>query len=943
MPDRKVLLIGWDAADWQVARPLIEAGKMPNLKALMDEGVWGNLATIRPVLSPMLWTSIATGKRAWKHGIHGFSEPEPRSGGIRPISNLSRKTKAVWNIFNQQGWKTNVIGWWPSHPAEPVNGVMVSNHFQQAMNNLGEDWPMRPGTVHPKELEEPLKEMRVHPAELENEHILPFIPKAAEIDQEKDKRMESCAKIIAEVSGIHAATTACMQLEPWDFMAAYYDAIDHFGHGFMKYHPPRQPWVKEEDFELYKDVIEAGYRYHDMMLGVLIQLAGKETTVLLISDHGFEPGNLRPKSIPNEPAGPAAEHSPFGMFVMRGPGIRKGEQIYGASLLDIAPTLLHLYGLPVGWDMDGKVLVNCFEETQQIDYIDSWDDVEGPEGDGRHPAGAQMAATEARESIKQLVDLGYIDEPNPDQAKAVDETRRELQYNLVQAYMDAGRYGDAMPILRKLWDRWPEESRFGVKLLGCHLSLEDAEGARTIFDRLVERKQAAVESSQEEIKTLTEELKKKLEEAGKEFPKDLERRDQQRLRRLRGHAGTNQQAMAFLEGSVLALEGKHDDALAALKKAEAVQTANRPSLYTKLGEMHIARDDLPAAEEAFSRALEIAPNNHDAHFGLARVHLRRERWYEAAAEALASLELIFHNPRAHFTYGRALMGLKKFKVAEQTLLTAVSQNWAYPDAHRLLARLYSGPLKKSDLAARHKEMAVDAEEAIRENRERRLEVPEAPLADFPKIEPIDGRIKKEDTQPLVVVSGLPRSGTSLMMQMLKQAGVPILTDDERQADDSNPRGYFEDDRIKRLPFNKDASWLKAEAGKAVKIIAPLLPYVPEDMAVRILFTQRSAREVLTSQRTMLERDNKAGAALDDAVLAEKFAGLLGNTNDLLEKRNNWELLPVDYDEALADPEATARTVLAFLGLDADAQAVASVVDPKLNRSGRPATEQSVSA
>ena len=70
----------------------------------------------------MLLTSIATGKRPYKHGIHGFSEPDPHSGGIRPITNLSRKTKAVWNILNQHGQKANVIGWWPSHPAEPING-----------------------------------------------------------------------------------------------------------------------------------------------------------------------------------------------------------------------------------------------------------------------------------------------------------------------------------------------------------------------------------------------------------------------------------------------------------------------------------------------------------------------------------------------------------------------------------------------------------------------------------------------------------------------------------------------------------------------------------------------------------------------------------------------------------------------------------------------------
>jgi predicted AlkP superfamily phosphohydrolase/phosphomutase len=90
-PPRKVLLIGWDAADWKVIHPLLDAGKMPNLERFLEQGVMGNIATLQPALSPMLWTSIATGKRPYKHGVHGFSEPDPVTGAIRPVTNLSRK------------------------------------------------------------------------------------------------------------------------------------------------------------------------------------------------------------------------------------------------------------------------------------------------------------------------------------------------------------------------------------------------------------------------------------------------------------------------------------------------------------------------------------------------------------------------------------------------------------------------------------------------------------------------------------------------------------------------------------------------------------------------------------------------------------------------------------------------------------------------------------
>ena len=185
--ETKVLLIGWDAADWKIIHALVDAGKMPNLSKFIEEGVIGNLATLYPQLSPMLWTSIATGKRPFKHGILGFIEPDPHGGGVRPITNISRKTKAIWNILSQTGKKCNVVGWWPSHPAEPINGVMVSNLYQRAVAPFGEPWPMRPGAVHPERLIRNLAALRVHPQELEVGLVMNFVPRLAEIDQEKDQ------------------------------------------------------------------------------------------------------------------------------------------------------------------------------------------------------------------------------------------------------------------------------------------------------------------------------------------------------------------------------------------------------------------------------------------------------------------------------------------------------------------------------------------------------------------------------------------------------------------------------------------------------------------------------------------------------------------------------------------------------------------------------------
>ena len=145
------------------------------------------------------------------------------------------------------------------------------------------------------------------------------------------------------------------------------------------------------------------------MLGTMLALVDEETTVLVISENGFHPDHLRPQLIQREPASPAAEHRQLGILVAHGLGIRKDALVYGSGLLDIAPTILHHFGLPVGEDMDGKVLLDFYEEPGEVERVPSWDAVDG--ADGRHPADLQIAPADSKAALDQLVALGYIDQP----------------------------------------------------------------------------------------------------------------------------------------------------------------------------------------------------------------------------------------------------------------------------------------------------------------------------------------------------------------------------------------------------------------------------------------------------------------------------------------------------------------------------------------------------
>lgn len=925
-----MLLIGWDGADWKVIHPLLDAGKMPNLERMVRDGVMGNLATLHPDLSPMLWTSIATGKRPFKHGIHGFTEPDPDAGGIRPVTSLSRKTKAIWNILSQEEKKSVVVGWWPSHPAEPINGVMVSNLYTGHYPPLGRPWPLRPGTVHPGRLVRNLAQLRWHPQKLNAGHILPFVPRAAEVDQDKDHRLESLSRVICDGATILSAATAIMTHEPWDFAAVYFDAIDHFSHAFMRYHPPRQPHIPENDFEIYGQVIENGYIFHDKMLGRLLEAAGEDATILLVSDHGFQSDHLRPRHVPLEPAGPAAQHRPYGIFVMRGPGIKKDETVFGASLLDVCPTILTLFGLPVGQDMDGRPLANAFDLPLEITAIESWDLVPGEAG--MHPPEKRIDPVEAREALTQLAALGYIEPPDEDRAKAVAQTVRELEYNMARSYMDAGLHGRALPLLASLFADWPDQYRFGLQLVSCCQSLGRIQEARQVLEETLARKNRGAAQARETLKALKEKMKDKT-------PEEITEAQGRRLRSLAAQASFNPYAVEYLRGAILFEEGEEEEALEHLKTAEAMNPED-PGLHIKLGQVYLKMRRWQDAEQSFQATLRLDPDSADAYLGICRTCLATRRLEEACDAAYESLGRVYYNPTAHYLLGVARHRQGQLPEALLALKMAVYQNPHFAKAHERLAYIYKRRLANKEKASERARSARDAARKIREfkreqktlssrvwespgllgeaDREAEQDVPGIP--DMPPPEDLSDIV--------VVVTGLPRAGTSMIMQMLRAGGLSILADDIREADEDNPKGYLEYAPAKRL--HEDASWLPEARGKAIKIVAPLLGRLEHGISYRVIFVERDIREVIASQKALLLRQGKKGARLSDRDLG-RVLERQATTGKRILARMGLPVLYLRHDRCIGHPGETAEQVRDFLGRDLCAEAMAGVVDPRLYR------------
>ncbi len=184
-------------------------------------------------------------------------------------------------------------------------------------------------------------------------------------------------------------------------------------------------------------------------------------------------------------------------------------------------------------------------------------------------------------------------------------------------------------------------------------------------------------------------------------------------------------------------------------------------------------------------------------------------------------------------------------------------------------------------------------------------------------------------QPVVVVSGLPRSGTSMMMKMLEAGGMELVIDGIRTPDEDNPKGYYEFERVKQLDKG-DTAWVAEAQGKAVKVISALLEYLPSDYHYRVLFMNRKMPEVLASQRKMLERRGET-SDISDEKLAELLTKHVAQVKRWLARQPNFEMLDLDYNAMLQDPEPWAERVNAFLGGQLNVRAMVEVVDPTLYR------------
>ncbi len=724
----RAVLIGIDGADWKLIEEIAAEGGMPNLMELRERGVWGPLETLSDIpLSPVIWTSVATGKTAAKHGISWFMVDRP-DGTRVPVRSHNRNVKAIWNILADGRRRAGIVGWWATYPAEDIGkGLMVSDGL--GFHGFG-------STARGGEAEQ-----KVHPGErfAELDALLPplqqvsydFIRRFVHLSPEEYRAEMFDPGRFPEpdpFNPIHLfqqyAVTAQgytaigekILAEDFDLAMLYFEQVDSFSHLFMKYDSPKLDWVEEEPFERYRDIVREWYRYQDEILGRL--LAGVDLgtqAVFIVSDHGFKSGERRIRSEETVDVSRAhLDHETHGIFIAAGPHIRQGQEVGGASVMDVTPTLLHYLGFPVGKDMDGKVLETVFLpdflEAHPIRYVPTYELNEASREAATEAYDAEAVAANER----SLRALGYLGSSETESAKVAvpigEASSPEIHNNLGRIHLRNGALDKAAGEFLQALGLDPANADALLNLA----SIERIRGRPGEAELLIKR---ALQVNPNSIGALSQlaELERDrgaIDESIRLFEEALAIDDSLPFLHL-GYGDVLQRASRFKEAEaafqlVLELDpdsfkarynqgvtygnqGRVDDAVAEYEKALEFDPKN-PEValaHNNLGAIALDRGDLDMARDHFATAVDVAPGNLESRDTLALLY-HDERRFADAIEMLEAAALVDpHHELVNVRLGLAYLEVNRGAEALRTFTLVrrlYPNNWT---AHVGLAVLHA--------------------------------------------------------------------------------------------------------------------------------------------------------------------------------------------------------------------------------------------------------------
>jgi hypothetical protein len=399
----QVVVIALDGVEPKLLDALLETGKLPNFQKLIDRGSQATIDAVTASISPVVWTTVATGVSPERHGITDFTVDDV------PVTSTMRRVAAFWNLLPRYDLTSAVLGWMVTWPAEPDSGIVVSDraHWGNFEDKIAPGDVIELGEYHYNGV----PDLGILPRFTD----YPYDPQFASLPKD-DPRHQVSFLIKRRLLDIYVHDTTFSRIaadvleenRP-DVVAVYFQGADYVSHGFWQYFEPgpfrEAGWtVPEEDVQLLGAIIPKYYVYLDRLVGDLLGRVDEDALVIVLSDHGFGPGLGKYRVGGDFLSG---NHRPSGVLILSGPQIVDGQvQTHRITHYDILPTMLFALGLPIARNLEGQPLLHYFEDSflagRPASFVPRFP--YGAEPEEEAPGSAQDD-----EILDELRSLGYID------------------------------------------------------------------------------------------------------------------------------------------------------------------------------------------------------------------------------------------------------------------------------------------------------------------------------------------------------------------------------------------------------------------------------------------------------------------------------------------------------------------------------------------------------
>jgi len=634
-PGGRVLVLAFDGLDPGTVDVLLSEGKLPNFAKLRQGGAYGRLLSSHPLLSPVVWTTIATGKTPDQHGIGHFVAVDERTGETLPATSQMRRVKAIWNILSDHEKKVAVVGWWATWPAEKVTGAIVSDHlcyhflFPQGQSG----GKQTQGLTHPPELYERIAPLVRRPSDVMPEEAEPFLQVSAqEFDRPFDFRddVSHFKWALATADTYRRVGLRLWKEERPDLLMVYIEATDStahlFGHLFRAHSLSGELAAQQQKFG---HAVEEMYLWADAVVGEYLEAMGSDTTLVILSDHGFDLGAPQDDPSKTRDMRRVSErfHRMEGLIYIYGSGVKR-TRLDTPKIVDVAPTILSIAGQPPARDMPGRVLTEAFRWEVPETAIATYESATvGGEA-------ARADETADPEILERLRSLGYLEadsDSDSTETPSGSPTVRSPQGDRVLAAIafEAGRYEEAAAAYSRLVQTNPKDATLRASLAGALGALGRYEDAMRELNLALERDPLSVEAYHNrgvilerrgEKDAAIEEYRTALRYGPRYEPA------RQALERLTGdddarapRSDAERRASALAENaSQAARRGDYGEAMKQLAEAERL-APDYSLVYQYQSNVAYLMGDLAAAIAALEKALALEPDNALFKANLARL------------------------------------------------------------------------------------------------------------------------------------------------------------------------------------------------------------------------------------------------------------------------------------------------------------------------------------